>query len=592
MAIGGPEPTPLDLREPRMPSAPPSVTGLTDAQIGQQNADFAGSYDPNSGLPGMMSQDRVPVQQAMEEPLAPEQKALAQAERTISARDFLSGGGGRGIRDAQYAPTQQDLYPQQNDVLIGQTRGVGKYGRAPIFYGGNNILPLGVVGGKMKAIADERKKLEDAAKGLNLTEGLEKLNNPNYEAVRNQWVRDSIQSEYAKFRDFYGDDVELRAALNTPGTAAHRAFYGPGGVIDSINTVSKQANQIFAETEAVIEGMTGPEAEMEMDEDLLNRAYAVREGLQGNGDIRKLAKDWRSLQAVLNVDRFVKDNKLTELYEKAVKESTKTTGPTTIHIRGGRVVKFDKNTSSEQIREQLVDAVASNPAFRGQVSRERVEKLFPLYEKTEVDWKLMQDKAPSGSSGSGADAPKYRFTAGLAPQHQTEYSPMQVSMRPAETVMPTEDVAGKQRPLGVLMFETPTGSTLNMAGARLQKKFGKWYVVGVAVGDKFVDETKSVMERFQGGAEIADIEKQLSGMGVTREIPYEGNELRWKGYMGPDFDPERIYQEQTQGQNMAAQTPPQGSMVRMRLPNGQMGSIPADQVESFKKKYPGATQVN
>lgn len=551
MAIGGPEPTPLDLREPRMPSAPPSVTGLTDAQIGQQNADFAGSYDPNSGLPGMMSQDRVPVQQAMEEPLAPEQKALAQAERTISARDFLSGGGGRGIRDAQYAPTQQDLYPQQNDVLIGQTRGVGKYGRAPIFYGGNNILPLGVVGGKMKAIADERKKLEDAAKGLNLTEGLEKLNNPNYEAVRNQWVRDSIQSEYAKFRDFYGDDVELRAALNTPGTAAHRAFYGPGGVIDSINTVSKQANQIFAETEAVIEGMTGPEAEMEMDEDLLNRAYAVREGLQGNGDIRKLAKDWRSLQAVLNVDRFVKDNKLTELYEKAVKESTKTTGPTTIHIRGGRVVKFDKNTSSEQIREQLVDAVASNPAFRGQVSRERVEKLFPLYEKTEVDWKLMQDRAPKGSKSSGAQgaAPKYSIIASAEPQFNTSDVWSGKPKEAVPTLTISEDVGGKNRPLGTLVFEDQNQVPIRVAGARLQKRGNEWVTVGMEIDNRYIDQYKKALEDFDGDTELAAQEMSRLNMAKPIEIPYKMHAGRWKGYFNdPNFDPDRAYQQQSQQQ--------------------------------------------
>lgn len=559
MAIGGPEPTPLDLREQRMPSAPPSVTGLTDAQIGQQNADFAGSYDPNSGLPGMMSQDRVPVQQAMEEPLAPEQKALSQAERTITAREYMSGGRG-GFRDAQYAPTQQDLYPQQRDILIGQTRGVGKYGRAPIFYGGNNILPLGVVGGKMKAIADERKKLEDAAKGLDLTEGLEKLNNPNYEAVRNQWVRDSIQSEYAKWRDFYGDDIELRAALNTKGTPAHRAFFGPGGLIDSVNTVSKQSNKIFAETENVIEGMTGEEAWMEMDEEKLNRAYAVREALEYGGDIRKLVKNWRSLESILSVDKFIKDNKIIEMYEKMVEESTKTTGPKEIRVTGGRVVKFDKTTSSAKIRDQIIDAMAQNPRFRGQVDREYIAKKIPVYEKNEVDWKLMQDKAPkSGGSGDGG-APKYKFTAGLAPQHQTEYSPMPTSMRPAETVMPTEEVAGKERPLGVLKFEDANGNTLSIAGARLQKSFGKWYTVGVAVDDRVADEYKTIVERFGGNAEMAQQDILRSNMGVTRVLPYEWNELRWKGYMGPDFDPERIYQEQTQAQQSSTSPPEPGAM--------------------------------
>lgn len=554
MAIGGPEPTPLDLREPRMPSAPPSVTGLTDAQIGQQNADFAGSYDPNSGLPGMMSQDRVPVQQAMEEPLAPEQKALAQAERTISARDFLSGGGGRGIRDAQYAPTQQDLYPQQNDVLIGQTRGVGKYGRAPIFYGGNNILPLGVVGGKMKAIADERKKLEDAAKGLNLTEGLEKLNNPNYEAVRNQWVRDSIQSEYAKWRDFYGDDIELRAALNTKGTPAHRAFFGPGGLIDSVNTVSKQSNQIFAETENVIEGMTGPEAWMEMDEEKLNRAYAVREALEYGGDIRKLAKDWRSLRAVLNVDRFVKDNKLTERYEKAVKESTKTTGPVSISIPGGRVVKFDKTTSSEGIREQIIDAVVANPAFRGEVTRGRVERLFPVYEKTEVDWRLMQDKAPKGSSGSGADAPKYNFVAADAPQFNTADVWSGRPKQQVPTLTPTEVVSGKNKPLGMLVFEDENQVPNRVAGAKLQKRGNEWVTVGIAVDDRYMNNYRRLVEDFDGNAELAATEMQRLNMGKPIEIPYRFHADRWKSYMGSDFDPDRKYQEQTQGQNMAAQS--------------------------------------
>lgn len=587
MAIGGPEPTPLDLRQQRMPSAPPSVTGPTDAQIGQQNADFAAAYDPNSGLPGMMSHDRVPVQQAMEEPLAPEQKALSQAERTITAREFMSGGGRGGFRDAQYAPTQQDLYPQQRDVLIGQTRGVGKYGRAPIFYGGNNILPLGVVGGKMKAIADERKKLEDAAKGLDLTEGLEKLNNPNYEAVRNQWVRDSIQSEYAKWRDFYGDDIELRAALNTKGTPAHRAFFGPGGLIDSVNTVSKQSNKIFAETENVIEGMTGEEAWMEMDEEKLNRAYAVREALEYGGDIRKLVKNWRSLESILSVDKFIKDNEIIEMYKKMVEESTKTTGPKEIRVTGGRVVKFDKTTSSAKIRDQIIDAMAQNPRFRGQVDREYIAKKIPVYEKTEVDWNLMQDRAPSGSGDGASNAPKYNFVASDAPQFNTADVWSGRPKQQVPTLTPTEVIGGKNKPLGMLVFEDENQVPNRVAGAKLQKRGDEWVTVGIAVDDRYMNNYRRLVEDFDGNAELAATEMQRLNMGKPIEIPYRFHADRWKSYMGPEFDPDRMYRQQAQ-----TQTPAQGSMVKMRLPNGQMGSIPADQVESFKKKYPGATQVN
>lgn len=591
MAIGGPEPTPLDLIGQRMPSAPASVTGPTDAQRGQEYADYAASLDPNQGLPGMMSQDRVPVQQAMSEPLAPEQQALSQAERTISAREFLGGGGGgrgRGFQDAQYTPTQDELYPEQRNILIGQTGRVGKYGGSPIFYGGNNILPLGVVSGKMKAIADERKELEKAAKGLDLTAGLEKLANPNYEAVRNQWVRDNISSSYAKWRDFYGgDDIALRAAINTPGSAANKDFFGPGGVIDSVNTVSKQANQIFSETENVIKAMT--EGDAEMDEELLNKAYEVREGIEYGGDIRKLAKDWRSLQAIMNVDKFIKDNGLMEVYEKIVKESTQTTGPVSIRVPGGRVVKFDKTTSSADIRKQLAKAVAENPIFRGMVDEEYVLNKFPEYEKTEVDFRVIGDKAASSSS-SGGGAPKYRVIASTEPQFNTSDVWSGKPKEAARTLTFSEDVGGKNRPLSILVFEDQNQVPIRVAAARLQERGNEWVTIGMEIDNRYIDQYKKAVEDFDGNTELAAQEMGRLNMAKPIEIPYKMHAGRWKSYLGDaNFDPDRAYQQQAQ-QGAAPQAKQQGN-VTVRMPDGKMGSIPASQVEAFRKKYPNAQVV-
>lgn len=517
-------------------------------QAGPLNPDLTANQDFQRQLPP-------------QESVAPEQAALAQGEGELlqNQQRAQRGSAGGGFEDAGYYPTQQELYPRQPDVMIGRTTQVGKYGGAPIFYGGSNILPLGVVSGKLKAIADERAALKKQADGLDLYAGIEDLKNPNYRKVQNQWIRSQVEGKYQQYRELYGDDMKVRRALMDKNSAIHRDFYAPGGVIDSINTLARQGNVIFDETEKLIKAVEDGDLEKDESYDL---AVAVREGHQGNGDVKQLAKDWRKLQPTIELRKYLNERGVLDDYAKAVEESKKDNFRGVIRIPGGNLVVVDRKTSGAPIKEAYVDALAKDPRFKG-MDREYIASKIPDIEGLEMKTQIQDDYHPPASSSSESTAnksPKYSYVVGSAPVFNTSDVWYGGEKTQVPTITFSEDIGGKNRPMGTLIFEDKNQNPIRLAGVRLQKRGNEWVAVGSAIDEKHVAEYERLVEGYNGDEELAQSDALKMNIAKRAEVPYNMNRDRFRSYMGKDFDPDAALQQQGGQQQAASATPTVGAV--------------------------------
>ena len=126
----------------------------------------------------------------------------------------------------------------------------------------------------------------------------------------------------------------------------------------------------------------------------VDRARKIVEGLQYGGDPVKLNAEWRKLQPVVELSKYVKENGLVDQYMRAVRDSKQTTGPKAIRIAGEKVIQYDQRTTGADIRKQFVDAMASNPRFKD-IPREQIERLFPEYEQTDVKFHVASKQKPT-----------------------------------------------------------------------------------------------------------------------------------------------------------------------------------------------------
>jgi hypothetical protein len=505
-------------------------------QAGPLNPDLTANQDFQRQLPP-------------QESVAPEQAALAQGEGELlqNQQRAQRGSAGGGFEDAGYYPTQQELYPGQPDVMIGRTTQVGKYGGAPIFYGGSNILPLGVVSGKLKAIADERAALKKQADGLDLYAGIEDLKNPNYRKVQNQYIAANLgpnSPEYQRWREFYGDDIKFRAALNTKGSAAHNAYFGRGGLIDSVNTLAKMGNFAHDLTEEYIDGVDKGLYEKTADYD---RAIKYREGSAYGGDPRQMLKDFNSFRPIAEANKYFKDNGINDQFLKVVEASKMDTGPRMVRVPGGTAIMIDRHTSGEQIKKLWAENLKkTNPTFK-QLDLDRIEGLFPDIQGLETKMTIQDDYHPPASSSSESTAnksPKYGYVVGSAPVFNTSDVWSGGKKTQVPTITFSEDIGGKNRPMGTLIFEDKNQNPIRLAGVRLQKRGNEWVAVGSAIDEKRVAEYERLVEGYNGDEELAQSDALKLNIAKRAEVPYNMNRDRFRSYMGKDFDPDAALQQQ------------------------------------------------
>lgn len=599
MAQGGPykpwSPPEDDWTHPADRGASRDVTGFTDAEISQQAGEFGQSYDPNSGMPGIMSQDRAVIDQRTTIPDAP---PSASADPVIRAAEQQTGplggsggtdfgtpgassepapagtdGRGRRVRFAEAGARRPwDPFPDRRSDLLGHTTQVGKYGGAPIFGADTGLLPLGVIDSKLRTIEDEQEKLLQQAKQLNLNKDFEKLNRPEYEDKYNQWKADETNAFYEKVKQFWGgDDIKASADLADPSSPFHRQFFGPGGIVESVNTVARLDNQLTDEAMKVVKGMD--ERTLQYDPVMYRKSKDL---LEGTGDFahrdpRQLAKAHMNYLAVTDADKYIKDNEVVKNMLAAADINVE--GPTARRDRTGAIIV---SALQKKQWDSVVDGYAKGIAkqyegrskdLNAEYFKKKLGGMVPVVQE-KVDFQVRMP--PTG--GAESKRPQYGNGTATSPTISAAYTEAPLKMAvttpneqgqsfipgnvPKELLSGTVNVPqialglkGKSLPANVYRSDSnEKGAPLVMYPTGYAQVDGRWYIVGKETSSVTKEvsnqRTESTGFNSEGGqfstTEGVDMSsKEFKSMKDVM-VPVDVNEDKIKTFIGPEWLPDEL----------------------------------------------------
>lgn len=324
--------------------------------------------------------------------------AAQEAEQQQIAQTGKRGRSGLRIEDAGYGPTTEDLFPNMNRPLqVGRSTQVGKYGGGPLFVGSGGVLPLGVIGGKLRSIYQEKEALRKQAKDLDIFSDFEKVKRAEYEpalqaaqvAVWDKW-RDAAV-------DAHGDPSRAMAAFADPSNKWHQGLYRD---IERVNATTRLVNQNIEDAQAVIKGM---------DDDDLEDIPAIRDnatellqklGQWGDKDWGDLAGKSVMFQKQMSMLRWIKGNDVSQLLARAQQEVTKE--EVTGKDQFGRIVNTKHATSgANPAADMLARKAAKKFGISEKDAMDILEPLIPTKDETTIDTQFPPQR--SGGSGSASD---------------------------------------------------------------------------------------------------------------------------------------------------------------------------------------------
>lgn len=137
------------------------------------------------------------------------------------------------------------------------------------------------------------------------------------------------------------------------------------------------------------------------------------------------------------------------------------------------------------------------------------------------------------------------------------------------------------------------GSTLGFGGTPIPYKESKQYAKDVAAGRYFPNPVKVIKDNSQP-YKIPTGDPQAYGVGVASMLKEQGaSDAEINKILGrTGVNPVHLGQTPKQPQQQQNKPTTPSSMIRVKLPNGSMGEIPASRLKEFQKNYPGAEKID
>lgn len=442
------------------------------------------------------------------------------------------GGAGFNPFEGTIMPDQGLMFGPRENVHVANSGSVGPYGGRPIFAAGDTgrMYALEAVANVQNKRARELAKLNEDAKKLRLDEQFEEIARPEYRQNLRQWQRQKLDKDYNAALQLAGSEQELRRKLADPNSLQFKMLMGPGGTVDSINTVVKESNQAFKETQQVIDDMD--KGVVEHNPAVYNEAMELlhASGQYGHGDARQLAGKFNGWRTTMNVDKFLKDNNADEVIVRAAGINPETDFD---KKSGMFIVTVDQEKRLKEAAQRYAKAAAARPQFRGEKDVEKkILSMLPF--ENQIMRKVSASRLPgAGKSGGAPQEGKLEFGAGMAPQITMTGGD---KARVVPTVTPSEATGGKYMQVAPRDFVDASGTTHRVYGIRFQEMGGKTFIGGRELGADDIIKLRNVSGKQldPNSAEIAEMAEQYK-IGKPIVLDAEHNWPNMKSYFGPDI---------------------------------------------------------
>jgi hypothetical protein len=379
--------------------------GSTQFGVPGQQMSLEQEFGPNAGLPTLIGQEQVPVQQGqpqMPGNLVDAMFAPSQSNSRTGAGSPNRGGGGVQMGDAGYAWQVQnsDYNPAGYKPNESRSAGVGKYGGGPLFAAAL-AAPNAVLASSIQAVKNERKQVQDAFSKFDPMAGIEDVNAPEYRDSFQRAVADDLDGYVDGVMELHGDSRGMKILAN-PTSKERRELRARG---EAWNTVSRHINQATNNAQAIIEGMK--KGTIQQNPTLLKQAEEVRYKLgeyEGQQDPKKLAKSLVTLNANVSLVDQMKADGIVDLIKSAgttskLYEQVKKGDP--LYHNRFRTLVGTKQVNYDEIVNSLTDSYAQQ--YGDDLTKEQVRTMIKsVVPDNLIEEDIVQDELSLPKSGGGS----------------------------------------------------------------------------------------------------------------------------------------------------------------------------------------------